>query len=176
MESDQPGVPNLVYCNLTKRMFDPNIEINYGPIDWQNQEGVQGHVSFEVVKNDYNSVYGGSKRKVDFSKINYNIGNSISNRTKQFTAPIKGWYEFSTSGRSYYYHSYVYIKTIRNNGRTDSVTLNRGEPYSSHKDSFTTTTFSRNLEIGDKIEVWEYGYRFRSDIPFRFTGHLIPEA
>ncbi len=89
---------------------------------------------------------------------------------------IKGWYEFSTIGRSYYYNSYVKIKTIRNDGRTDSVTMNRGEPYGSHKDSFTTTAFSRDLEIGDKIEVWEYGYKFPSDIPFTFTGHLVPEV
>ena len=172
MESEQPGVPNLVYCNLTKRLFDPNIEVNYGLIYNQNQEGVW----FEVVKDDYNGYYNQNPRKIDFSKINYNIGNCINNGTKQFIATIKGWYEFSTSGRSYYYQSYVKVKTIRNDGRTDSVTMYRGDPYSNHKDSFTTTTFSRDLEIGDKIEVWEFGYKFRSDVPFRFTGHLVPEA
>ena len=32
MDSGELGVPNLVYCNLTKRLFDPNIEINYGQV------------------------------------------------------------------------------------------------------------------------------------------------
>ena len=51
MDSGEQGVPNLVYCNLTKRLFDPNIEINYGQIKKSKEEE---KIWFEVVKNDYN--------------------------------------------------------------------------------------------------------------------------
>ena len=29
---NDPATPELVYCNFTKRLFDPDIQINYGPM------------------------------------------------------------------------------------------------------------------------------------------------
>ena len=94
MDSENRGIPNLVYCNLTKRLFDPEIEINYGPFK-KNEE--EKKIWFELVKNDYPRVYS-CKTLVVFSKININIGGAIDNSTKQFKAPIESWYQFYTSG------------------------------------------------------------------------------
>ena len=175
MESNRRGIPNLVYCNLTKRLFDPTMETNYGPIN--EKEEKEERVWFEVVKDDHSSVYRTNPRKIDFNKININFGNSINRSTKQFSAPISGWYQFSTNGRASYYQSYIKIKTMRNDGETEHEDQHRGGYYNSgHTDSFRTTTFSRYLKIGEKIEIWEYGYKFRTDLPFRFNGYLVPEA
>ena len=73
MDSGELGVPNLVYCNLTKRLFDPNIEINYGPI--KKRQGKM-KIWFEVVKNDYNRYYS-SEHQILFSKVNINMGGAI---------------------------------------------------------------------------------------------------
>ena len=96
MDSGNLGNPNLVYCNLTKRLFDPEIEVNYGPIQ-KNQD--KKKIWFELMKNDYSSTYS-SRRLVVFSRININIGGAVNNSTKQFKAPIESWYQFYTSGHA----------------------------------------------------------------------------
>ena len=77
LESNNPARSELVYCNLTKRLFDPDIQIKYGEL------GKKEIVWFEVVKDDYNRYYSVNPRKIDFSKININIGNAINNTSKQ---------------------------------------------------------------------------------------------
>ena len=174
VDSSEHGNPNLVYCDLTKRLFDPNIEVNYGPVIY-NEKKLK-HVWFEVIKDDYCSTYGQNTRKIDFNKISFNVGNAVNTYKKEFIAPIEGWYHFIASGTSYYYQSRTKVKTIKNIGHTKEENFYRGEPYGSHKDSFRTTIFSRHLAIGDKIEISEYGYKFCPTSPFRFTGYLIPET
>ena len=170
MDSGKLGSPNLVYCNLTKRLFDSNIEINYGPIK-KPQENEK--IWFEVVKNDNSRTYG-SEHQIFFSKININIGGAISNITNTFAAPKKGWYQFSTSGLKYYYNTYLRIKTLRNGGNTESEKIDQGNFNSDHEEEFKTAMFSRYLDIGEKVQVWEYGYKFPSNSPFTFRGYSIP--
>ena len=171
IESNNPTIPELVYCNLTKKLFDSNIQINYGAINIGKE-----NVWFEVVKDNYNGCYGQGNRKIDFSKININVGNAIDNITKQFTAPIEEWYQFFTSGRAYYYNSYIRIDTIRNTGLTENEYMYKGEAYGNHKDSFLTTMFTRYLEVGERIVIREYGYKFPAVPPFRFVGYSVPNA
>ena len=173
MESNDPASPDLVYCNLTKRLFDRNIQINYGPIN-----KAKGSVWFEVVKDDYGSVYNQNPRKIDFTKININVGNAIDNHTKQFTAPIEGWYQFFASGRAYKRQAYIRIDTVRNTGRTENEFMYKGEPTRSYyrdSNSFRTTMFTRYLEVGERIEVFEYGYMFPALPPFRLIGYSVPK-
>ena len=165
MDSGKLGAPNLVYCNLTKRLFEPNIEINYGPI--------KDKIWFEVVKNDHNGIFD-RKQQISFSKVNINIGGAIDNRTKTFAAPKKGWYQFSTSGLAYYYNTYLRIKTVRNGGNTESEKIDQENSYSDHEETFKTAMFSRHLDIGEKVQVWEYGYKFPSYSPFTFRGYSVP--
>ena len=170
MDSGELGVPNLVYCNLTKRLFDPHIEINYGPIKNSKEEE---KIWFEVVKNNYHSLYSG-EYQIKFSKININIGGAIDNRTKTFAAPKKGWYQFSTSGLAYRYTSYLKIKTLRNGGNVDTKTINQRYSYSNHAETFKMAMFSRHLDIGEMVQIWSYGYKFPSSSPFTFRGYLVP--
>ena len=158
MDSSEHGNPNLVYCDLTKRLFDPNIEVIYGHIIKKEKQIKQ--VWFEVMKDDHCSSCNQNTRKIDFNKINFNVGNAINSNRKWFIAPIQGWYHFTASGTSYYYNSRIKVKTIRNIGHTGEENFYRGEPYGNHKDSFRTAIFSRHLAIGDKIEISEYGYKF----------------
>ena len=169
LRSNNPATPELVYCNFTKRLFDPDIQINYGPMRKNDI------VWFEVVKDDRNRIDPTPNlRKIDFTKININVGNAIDNRTKQFIALIEGWYHFVTSGRSYSYNSYVQVRTFRNNGGTEDENMYKGETYGNDKDSFRTTTFTRYLKVGERIEIWQRGYKFPAAPPFRFMGHLVP--
>ena len=170
MDSGELGVPNLVYCNLTKRLFDPNIEINYGPI--KKRQG-KAKIWFEVVKNDYNRYYS-SEHQILFSKVNINMGGAINNITKTFAAPRKGWYQFSTSGLTYRYNSYLKIKTIRSERNTDTEKINQRHSYSNSVETFRTAMFSRHLDIGEMVQIWEYGYKFPSSSPFTFRGYSIP--
>ena len=170
MDSGELGVPNLVYCNLTKRLFDPNIEINYGPMKKSNEKE---KIWFEVVKiNDNHRLYGG-ERQILFSKVNINIGGAINNVTKTFAAPKKGWYQFSTSGLAYQYGSYLQIKTLRNGGNTDTKKINQRYSYSNSAETFKTAMFSRHLDTGEIVQIWEYGYKFPSNSPFTFRGYLV---
>ena len=169
MDSGKLGSPNLVYCNLTKRLFDPNMEINYGPI-----KRIQGKdkIWFEVVKNNHNGIFD-SVQKISFSKVNINIGGAIDNVTKLFAAPKKGWYQFSTSGFTYRYRSYLQIKTIRNGGNADTEKINQRYSYSNSAVTSKTTIFSRHLDIGEMVEIWAYGYKFPSNAPFTFRGYSV---
>ena len=170
MDSGHYGNPDLVYCNLTKRLFDPSIEVNYGSVLSRGKQ-----VWFEVIKDDYCGTYNQDTRKIDFNKVNFNVGGSVI--SKQFIAPINSWYHFITSGTSYFYNSKIKVKTIKRRSRQTDEIFYRGETYTrTHRDSFTTTTFSRYLNAGDKIEIWEYGYKFCQHSPFSFTGYSIPEV
>ena len=170
MDSGELGVPNLVYCNLTKRLFDPNIEINYGP--FKRSQGKE-KIWFEVVKNDHNSFYS-IEHQVLFSRVNINMGGAINNITKTFAAPRKGWYQFSTSGLTYRHNTYLRIKTVRNRGNTDTEKINQQKSYGSSAEQFKTAMFSRHLDIGEMVQIWEYGYKFPSNSPFTFRGYSIP--
>ena len=170
MDSGNLGNPNLVYCNLTKRLFDPEIEVNYGPIQ-KHQD--QKKIWFELVKNDYSGTYS-SRRLIVFSKININIGGAINNSTKQFKAPIESWYQFYTSGHAARYDCYVYLEILRNNGRTETDQMYQRYSYSNNQRTFKTTMFSKYLKIGDVIKVYVNGYEFYTNRPFTFRGHSIP--
>ena len=185
MQSNSPGIPNLVYCNLTKRLFDPSIGINYGSIVPKDLE--KEKVWFEVVKNDDksfnqnpNQYYRQSQcsrmgdiRRVSFSKINFNYGGAIGNSTIQFTAPIQGWFQFHTSGTMATNNGYIDVQTIRKNGQTEKECIRQPYTDGSSEKIFKTAIFSRYLEISEKVEIWEYGYETSQDKPFTFTGHSV---
>lgn len=160
--------PELAYCNFTNRLFDPEIQLNYGPLELKKE-----NVWFEVIKDDHNS-YSSTELKIGFSKVNINIGKAISTSTKQFIAPMEGWYQFFTSGEAYYYNSYIRIRTLRDNTVIEDERLDRGG-YGSNTDMILTTMFTRKLKINDTIEIRQKGYKFPSHNPFRFMGFSVPK-
>ena len=173
---------------MTKRLFNPSIEVSYGPIKKKT-------VFFEVVKTDddedktttsynYNYNYNRNrnqrtKRQIMFSNIHFNDGNAINNLTKQFVAPIKGWYVFQTTGKREDSDRYLEIKTVRllSTGQPDRLSPDTEtitqHPGISPSTSIDTAMFSRYLEAGNELEIWEYGYQFSSSFPFIFSGTLI---
>ena len=180
MESNSPDVPNLVYCNLTKRLFDPNIEMNYGRI---KREGVW----FKLVKNnmtkddiDASNLYTNNRRysrrqtvqQIKFSSVETNTKNAIGDI--ELVAPVTSWFQFHTKGVIKGSYNLLKLKTIRHNGETKQETLNPDDSYKKNQTTFKLFEFSKYLEKGDKVQLWGYGYNFSIHQPFTFEGYSVP--